>query len=293
MTTYSNPSARQRLGVTDTIFQNYVTDMHTLFTSSGWAVASDTGQLNEATVTMPALYTYAVPRMYYLNDSLHSTYPIYLKVEYGAGSTQTWNAVRVTVGGATNGAGSIAGAITTPAILAVGAGNSNDIPGGSVAAAFGSYGDGYSNVVFSDNMYTSASPTPFIGVSREFDQATGTLANNGNFAVLVVGSVATNQTYSYCWVREYNQRYGGSTAKFSYPVWQMSNPSSTMELSAHYARFPYTTKLHTMATYAESDSVANQTFTTTILGSTPRTYRTLSVKNPSVGSGFAIAMLWD
>ncbi len=299
MTTYENVAARQRLGVTDTIFQNYVTDMHTLFTSSGWAVASDTGQLDEATATMPAISTYAAPRLYYLDDSLHSTYPIYMKIEYGAGTTQTWSLTRVSFGVATTGAGSLTGPLTTSSIQLVPAStaSSSDAAILATAPAYGSYGDGYSNVVLGDQVYGSGgNATPFISVSREFDQTTGALVSNGNFAVITAGtaaSLSTGISTAYSWDRNYNQRLGGGATRYVYPAWLTSDPGSTIELFVNYVRLPQVAKLHTTVTFAEADSEYNQTFTATVLGSTPRTYRTIPARAPSNLSGFSLAMLWD
>lgn len=297
MTTYENTAARQRLGVTDTIFQNYVTDMHTLFTSSGWAVASDTGQLDEATVTMPGLSTYAAPRLYYLDDSLHSTYPIYLKIEYGASTTQTFSTTRIGIGVATTGTGSVTGIGVSPIqLVPTAAASSNDAATVSTAPAYGSYGDGYSNVVLGDQVYgSSVNATSFISVSREFDQTTGALVSGGNFSVIAAGagSTASAVSYAYSWDRSYSQRFGGQNSRYVYPAYLTSNPGSTIELFVNHVRFPQVAKLHTTATFAETDSAYNQTLTATILGSTPRTYRTIPARSPSGLTGFSLAMLWD
>jgi len=82
-------------------------------TAVGCAKTADTGQIDWATVARAALSTYAGYEIRTLPAStLQTACPVYIKIEYGAGSTQTYCAIRVTVGQATDGAGNFVGQTT-------------------------------------------------------------------------------------------------------------------------------------------------------------------------------------
>ena len=128
----------------DADFRNWTSEYNTLLTTTGFAQSSDTGQINFTTVTRPATNTYAGYGMYYLNDSLHSTRPIYLKVEYGfAGSTSSPQ-LRYTIGFQTDGTGGFIGTVAGPYVTNS-AGATNQV------LTFPSYaagGEGYGWIVF-------------------------------------------------------------------------------------------------------------------------------------------------
>lgn len=93
----------------DATFRNWVTVWHNAFTSLGWVQTADTGQLNLATVLKPTVANtpsgYEIWRM---NDALQGTTPVFLKIEYGSGlSAATYPGIWLTVGFATDGAGTI------------------------------------------------------------------------------------------------------------------------------------------------------------------------------------------
>jgi hypothetical protein len=89
------------------------------FTALGWVRTSDTGQINWTTVAVPSgagvFMGYSIFRM---ADTLQSTTPIFLKVEYGSSSAATATpAIRITVGQSTNGTGSITGNAIAPVAI--------------------------------------------------------------------------------------------------------------------------------------------------------------------------------
>lgn len=83
----------------------------TLVATGGWSVTSDTGQTVPSTMAHPTGNNQAVGyRIYTMSDSLQSTAPVFMKVEYGqspfAGSIPgTW----ITIGTGSNGSGTITG----------------------------------------------------------------------------------------------------------------------------------------------------------------------------------------
>lgn len=91
---------------TKAIFDNIV--------AGGWVQTSDTGQITFTTVTKPTVINttsgYSILRM---NDSLQSTAPVFMKLEYGCGSNVTYPALWITLGTAMDGSGSFIGTTST------------------------------------------------------------------------------------------------------------------------------------------------------------------------------------
>jgi hypothetical protein len=84
-----------------------------LQTMTGLTKVAETGTVNWATVTRPGANTEGGFEVYYLNDSLHGTAPIYIRVSYGTGSSTTYPGLSITVGTSTNGSGVLGGTTTT------------------------------------------------------------------------------------------------------------------------------------------------------------------------------------
>ena len=95
----------------------------TLVTTGGWVVTSDTGQTAPASLTTPgAGNTKAGYRIYRMADSLQSTYPVFLRIDYGSAAAATTPGMWLTIGTGSNGSGTITGillnggAVSTPTV---------------------------------------------------------------------------------------------------------------------------------------------------------------------------------
>jgi len=67
-----------------------------------------TGDIDWVTVTVPTSGSFAGSEVYRLNDSLHSTAPLFFKFEYGSSiAAATISAIRLTIGKGANGSGTI------------------------------------------------------------------------------------------------------------------------------------------------------------------------------------------
>jgi hypothetical protein len=99
----------------DTVFRAWINEIHNALIAFGWVQTSDTGQINFSTVTSPAAgSTFQGYAVYRMNDSLQSTCPVYMRIDFGSASTAahvSWK-VQVTIGG-TNGAGTLTGNVST------------------------------------------------------------------------------------------------------------------------------------------------------------------------------------
>jgi hypothetical protein len=100
---------------------------------SGLTKTADTGQVDWTAATWGG--GTAEDRgfeIYYLNDSLHSTSPIYFRLDFGTGGTTTRPRLKLTVGSGSNGAGVITG-------TALGAANITSSAAGPIAGTHVSY----------------------------------------------------------------------------------------------------------------------------------------------------------
>lgn len=110
---------------TDTDFRNWGKGVSDAFTAVGFVKATDTGQVDWATQTKPvSVSTYPCYEIRRFNDSLQSTYPVYVKVEYGCGTVASYPALRLTVGKSTDGAGTIGGVLIAAIALTTGSSSS-------------------------------------------------------------------------------------------------------------------------------------------------------------------------
>jgi hypothetical protein len=94
-------------------FQAWVAGIHAQLAAVGLVQTSDTGQINPATVSTPGsasvMQGYEIWR---LNDTLQSTLPVFIKVEYGSGPiTLATPGFFFTVGTGSNGAGTLTGQV--------------------------------------------------------------------------------------------------------------------------------------------------------------------------------------
>lgn len=91
-------------------FRSFLTAIFNALASQGLVQTSDTGQLDPAAATWPALnYTSAGYTIWRFNDSLAATKPVYIKLEFGRGSTDSSYCAWATVGTGSDGAGNITG----------------------------------------------------------------------------------------------------------------------------------------------------------------------------------------
>lgn len=92
---------------TDAAFRAWGSIVSAALATAGWVQTADTGQINWTTVTRAANNTAAGYEIWRLNDSLQSTAPIYLKVEYGTAAGATLPGMWTTAGTGSDGAGAL------------------------------------------------------------------------------------------------------------------------------------------------------------------------------------------
>lgn len=99
----------------DATFRAWAQGVHAQLLACGLVVTADTGQADLTTITAPVGGTgFPGYKMYRFDDAMQATKPIFIKVEFGAGSVAARLALAMTVGTLTNGAGGFPGITVTP-----------------------------------------------------------------------------------------------------------------------------------------------------------------------------------
>ena len=92
----------------DAAFRTWVAAIITQLAAVGLTQTADTGQINTSTVTRAATSTAAGYTIWQFSDTLQSTSPIFLKLEFGSGSLgTTYPQMWVSISTGTNGAGTL------------------------------------------------------------------------------------------------------------------------------------------------------------------------------------------
>lgn len=92
-------------------FQAWVTGIHNALAAVGMIQTADTGQINPATVALPAAGAVAGYEIWRFNDTLQATVPVFFKIEYGGGNPVDRPSLYLTVGSGSNGAGTLTGQV--------------------------------------------------------------------------------------------------------------------------------------------------------------------------------------
>lgn len=161
---------------TDALFRSWGKAFTDALDAAGFTRAADTGQVNWATVTAPlASNTVAGYAIYYLNDSLHATAPVYVRFEFGTGFFSggvAYPRVNVIVGKSTNGAGVLAG-ILLPSTSISGTITASGVETLTTYAGYATAGAGYAALIpFVDDSSVALRPMFFM-IERSRDTTGG------------------------------------------------------------------------------------------------------------------------
>lgn len=171
----------------DAEFRVWGKSMSDALTAVGFIKSADTGQINWATVSRAAVNTAAGYEIRYLNDSLHSTCPIFVKIEWGTDSQADRPQVWLTVATGSNGSGTLNGT-TIYARAAI----ANTVSAGSTTAEWAGAAcmtTGSMFLSFGTAASGSAGARVNFGIHRTCD-ANGTPNGNGAY-VWTANSAAT------------------------------------------------------------------------------------------------------
>lgn len=270
-------------------------------TSSCLTQTADTGQINWTTVTRPGANTAGGYEIWQLTDSLGISSPIYLKIEYGTGSTTTAPGMWVTVGTGTNGAGTLTGSTSTRYSC-----QRNGAPTSTVLsyANYVSNSEGFVGAILKAG-YTTSGQAVFFAICRPCDPD-GTLRSDGiQFYHWDTGNGLYSETVNLAT----GVKYGSSTNK-SYCLVPNDIISTAVgsDINAfkHYAAYPAIHAIHGVCTVLCNEMAFGTTDTATLNGTTPHTYVQLgndsaptniinasAVGEPGSTGRRGLCMLWE
>lgn len=99
---------------TDANFRAWGSYISARMAAVGLIQTADTGQVNWTTVLRPTVInTYMGYEIWRLADTLQSTFPVYYKIQYGAGPIATQPSIRVQFGSGSDGVGNLTGNLST------------------------------------------------------------------------------------------------------------------------------------------------------------------------------------
>lgn len=299
MATYRN-NATTPIGstVTDASYRAWITQFKTALTSAGWTQSADTGQLNEATVTYPvAVSTFSGYHIYYLNDTLHASFPLYMKIQWGSGNALTRTQWKIQFGYATNGAGTFTGWTSPEFAMSFGGSTSVDTGSGTTGVCLASGGNGWGFFSFQYAASTTFANRPFFLVQRRFN-TDGSLASSGDWCLLYQMTAVTGQSYMFSVERGTGNTWGGSNNfAFCMPVQQGQNNSTggDTEVYRHYARMGPVRVAGAGCTYFLSEISTDATFALNVYGNTRTWLATghggMSYQNSN--NNHCLAVLWE
>jgi hypothetical protein len=157
---------------TDAAFRLWGKALSDNLAAAGLTKTSDTGQIDWTTVvTPPTATTYQGYEIWRFNDTAHATAPIFIKIEYGSGSTDgTRPSLRVSASTASNGAGTLTGV----SVLAATALNTTGTGASSAANNFLCYNTDTGSLWVAIKGVDSASaggPGMFFGIFRHVNDS--------------------------------------------------------------------------------------------------------------------------
>jgi hypothetical protein len=171
---------------TDALYRTWGTAWNAKFVSMGLVQTADTGQINWTTITFPTVINTANGyEIWRFNDTLQSTAPVFLKIEYGAGGVAGHVSVWITLGSGSNGTGTLTGIPSTR----------QQITCTGVATPVTHYWSGDTNRFTIAVVGTTAATSMFLGVERTVD-ATGALTSEGCLMIMRSTSVWVQQAWN-------------------------------------------------------------------------------------------------
>jgi hypothetical protein len=167
-TTWQNTFSFCNYAVSDTQLRDMLTAYYTALETGPMTVASDTGQLDQTTIAASALTTSQTAnyKVHYLNDSLHSSAPVYLKTCWWVSTAGGYIRSSATVGTGTDGAGTITGLQKTLANTYT---NSNSST--TTSWAMGSGGDGFASAWLAPDNNAAYGKSHSTGIFRTTDSS--------------------------------------------------------------------------------------------------------------------------
>lgn len=191
------------------------------FISANWTRATDTGNIDwTAVATTATATTFQGWDIFKMGDTLQTTAPVYVKIEYGCSATAGAPGIAITIGSGSNGSGYLTGLLSTRQVLGCGGNSTSNIisvvSGDTNRIAIGLWGcsvNATQNVIAAVTTFAT-----FFSIERTKD-ATG---NDTSEGVLLLGAhdsggITKYQQYWNCTSGPTGQETGGWAALMPTP----------------------------------------------------------------------------
>jgi hypothetical protein len=277
----------------DAEFRAWGVDVSTSFGLVGLIQTADTGQINWTTVTRPGVTaTMAGYEIWRFSDS-----SVFFRIEYGTGSNVLAPGLRLTVGTGSNGAGTLTGTVSSTQTINPNNTGVTDLGIPKQSFMSHSVDRGFLGVMLWLNAQTADASWAEFTICRVTDQ-NGAPINVGatvyNTRVVSSGAAYAVQALNF---QTNSARTVNTAGEYSFiPQGILSTLVGTdQQAFMHWTAMPRIYPVPQMLTVLEAEFATGQTFITTPIGTTPRTYITLSNRatGDPVSTASRCAMLWE
>lgn len=272
----------------DANFRAWGSDLSAAFAEVGLVKTADTGQINWTTVLRPGVSAYAGYEIWRYIDS-----SVFLKVDYGTGNSADSPSIRVQVGTGSNGSGTLTGTVSTAQTCH--AGGLMATPG-TPRQSFLVYVDGFVGFLGYREAASANSPWMFFSICKTTNSSGEPDSRGITFYSRspVFSAPPRVQPLN---VQTNTALTVNTTGDFV--VIPMAITSSIIgadtQCFIHWTALPLVLPNPYMATVISAEVPSGSTFTTTLIGATPRTYLALDLSpvGSVLGSAYKLALLWE
>lgn len=274
----------------DAAFRTWVAEFIVECVVGGTLVqTADTGQINTASVVRAAINSDAGYAVFRFTDTLQATVPVFVKFFFGSGSATTIPRIRVQVGTASNGSGTISG---------TGSANTDTLTGNgalvSIVTPRASYTCGVSGCFgMSWKVGSAATNTPstMFQIARSTD-STG--ATTGDAIYLIWGPAtaawSTARSISFLTSTVYTTSGISDWATVAYSPTSSLVGGVPQVFKAYYVT-PRDRPMNFFCICLDAEFSRGTTFTATLIGSTSHTY--INVSPVVTLNAYGACMLWE
>jgi hypothetical protein len=270
----------------DAGFRAWGSDLSAAFADVGLVKTADTGQINWTTVTRPAATTMAGYEVWRYPDS-----SIFVKFFFGTGTGAATPGVQFQVGTGSDGAGALTGPVTPTRNLYD---NGSNMTGSNPRQSFMCLKDGFFGLLlYRFTSFTGTSPWGFVSICRTTDSS-GVPDSRGFTVYRRVGSSSTPGVTA---INRQTSTVLAENTAGDFVIVPMGITSSIIGVDTqcflHWTALPLVLPNPYMATVIGAEVPAASTFSTTLVGTTPRTYLALDGLYTTITPTYRLVMLWE
>ncbi len=244
---------------TNADYRTWVSELSGMLTTVGFIKSADTGQVDTATATIPGTGSYNY-EIRYLDDSLHATKPLYVKIEYGTQASGRPQ-IRMSAASGTNGSGTLTGTTYFSAQVLC----TNAYPGVATYYSGAVALEGFAAFIWKRGLLGANST--FFAVARMCDAAGDPTTAGFNFWYSAPGGSLTRTSYLTSALSE------GVGAGALFPGRESATlVGGSPQVLKHFAFTPEIQCVPYMMSFLDGEIGDLSTFTATPVGATQRTY---------------------